>query len=82
MTLDEFKKTLQNPQPLEKFSLPLQALWYEAKGSWEKAHEIAQSIEDETGSLIHAYLHRKEGDYPMHVVGNFVPHLLRMAARR
>jgi len=28
----------------------------------EKAHNIIQDIEDNNGSWIHAYLHRKEGD--------------------
>ena len=37
-------------------------MWEDAKGNWNAAHSIAQEIEDETGSWIHAYLHRKEGD--------------------
>lgn len=37
-------------------------MWEDAKGNWSAAHLIAQEIEDETGSWIHAYLHRKEGD--------------------
>jgi hypothetical protein len=37
-------------------------MWEDAKGNWSAAHSIAQEIEDETGSWIHAYLHRKEGD--------------------
>ena len=41
----------------------LKALFYDAKGDWEAAHDIAQSRE---GTLLydrlHAYLHRKEGD--------------------
>ena len=32
------------------------------KGNWEKAHNIAQDIETNDGSWIHAYLHRVEGD--------------------
>lgn len=44
----------------------LAALWHEAKGHWDRAHEIVQSLPDgpsETGpARIHAYLHRKEGD--------------------
>jgi hypothetical protein len=43
-------------------SLPLQALWYDAKGDWHMAHEIAQSDEGQNCSWVHAYLHRKEGD--------------------
>jgi hypothetical protein len=41
---------------------PLRALWEDARGNWDRAHEIAQEIDDKTGAWIHAYLHRKEGD--------------------
>ena len=40
----------------------LQALWWEAKGDWDKAHECAQAKEDMAGCWVHAYLHRREGD--------------------
>jgi len=40
----------------------LLALWWDAQGDWNRAHEIAQEIEDADGSWVHAYLHRKEGD--------------------
>lgn len=40
----------------------LKALWYDAKGNWNAAHDIAQELPTVFGSWIHAYLHRKEGD--------------------
>jgi hypothetical protein len=40
----------------------LLALWWDAKGDWEKAHEIAQDVAGADGAWVHAYLHRKEGD--------------------
>lgn len=40
------------------------AMWYEKRGDWERAHEIVQDIETATAALIHAYLHRREGDDP------------------
>ncbi len=40
----------------------LQALWYDAKGEWDMAHEIVQKTSDVMAARIHAYLHRKEGD--------------------
>jgi len=40
----------------------LRALWHDARGEWDAAHDTAQSIEDESGAWVHAYLHRKEGD--------------------
>jgi hypothetical protein len=40
----------------------LQALWHDAHGDWAKAHELSQQQEGASGSWVHAYLHRKEGD--------------------
>ncbi len=40
----------------------LQAMWHDAAGHWDMAHDIAQEIRSPEGSWIHAYLHRKEGD--------------------
>ena len=57
MTLDEFKTARE--QDLEGALL---ALWWDAHGDWDRAHEVAQEIEDARGSWVHAYLHRKEGD--------------------
>ena len=62
MTLEEFRSTLAQPAAPENFSPALKALWEDAKGNWSAAHSTAQEIEDDMGSLIHAYLHRKEGD--------------------
>ena len=62
MGLQEFKNSLGADQPPQDFPLPLQALWYEAKGDWHQAHHLAQSAGDEAGAWVHAYLHRKEGD--------------------
>lgn len=46
----------------EDISVYLLALWYDAKGDWDKAHETIQDITTNDASWIHAYLHRKEGD--------------------
>jgi hypothetical protein len=62
MNFEEFQKTLSANYPPEKISVYLQSLWYDARGDWNKAHEIIQDVEDKTASWIHAYLHRKEGD--------------------
>src|SRR5262245_4297447 len=61
MTLAEFRETLGDPTP-PAVAPALVALWYDAKGDWNAAHEAAQAIEDSTGAWVHAYLHRKEGD--------------------
>ena len=63
MTLQEFKESLQAPHCPTHLNKPLQALWQDGNCAWDKAHEIAQSIDDTTGAWVHAYLHRKEGDH-------------------
>ena len=62
MTLEEFRKSLNNKRPPEDLTLSLAALWWDAKGDWTKAHESAQQDEGPAGAWVHAYLHRKEGD--------------------
>jgi len=42
----------------------VQALWWAAKGDWEKAHKIVQDDESAEAAWVHAYLHRAEGDLP------------------
>lgn len=61
MNLAVFKSFLaaNNPPDLPPLLL---ALWHDAKGDWEAAHDIAQDIHTPEGSWLHAYLHRKEGD--------------------
>lgn len=71
MTLAEFKTA--DPKQLEGLLL---ALWWEAQGNWDRAHEIAQEIDGADGAWVHAYLHRKEGD-----VGN-AGYWYRRAGRR
>ena len=46
----------------KEFTGALLALWWNAKGDWERAHEIAQDVSGADGAWVHAYLHRKEGD--------------------
>ena len=61
MTLQQFKETLKDDAP-GGGDAALRALWYDAKGDWDMAHEIAQAIDTKIGAWVHAYLHRKEGD--------------------
>jgi hypothetical protein len=62
MTLDEFRATLRHDAAPAALAPALKAMWEDAKGNWSAAHAMAQDLGDETGSWIHAYLHRKEGD--------------------
>jgi hypothetical protein len=43
-------------------SIHLQSLWFDAKGEWQRAHEVIQDEPDKDSAWIHAYLHRREGD--------------------
>lgn len=61
MTVSEFRATLSDSSPPD-VSAVVGALWWDAKGDWERAHSIAQEIDDASASWVHAYLHRKEGD--------------------
>lgn len=58
----EFQEALHDDKPEAEWSEALKALWYAAKGNWEASHQIVQDLPTTMGSLIHAYLHRKEGD--------------------
>ena len=62
MTIEQFRATLGQPAAPEMLSPALRAMWEDAKGRWTAAHAIAQDIDDQMGSWIHAYLHRKEGN--------------------
>lgn len=62
MTFAEFKQSLKSSELPIGINQELKALWYDAKGDWNKAHDIAQDINNSNGSWIHAYLHRVEGD--------------------
>ena len=59
--LQQFINSLNQVEPPEISPLLL-ALWYDAKGGWDKAHSIVQDMDGASASWIHAYLHRKEGD--------------------
>ena len=61
MTHSEFKTSLNYSTPPSVTTL-LKALWHDARGEWDKAHDLAQNVNTPDGSWIHAYLHRKEGD--------------------
>ena len=62
LTVEEFRQSLTNSQPPANVSNVLQALWYEAKGDWARAHDILQHEDSANGAWVHAYLHRVEGD--------------------
>lgn len=62
MTLEQFRATLTQATPPDGLGPALTALWYDAKGDWERAHTAAQADGSNDGAWVHAYLHRVEGD--------------------
>ena len=62
MTHAEFVASLSRPRPPAGAGKLLKALWHDARGDWQRAHRIVQSQNGRQSALIHAYLHRKEGD--------------------
>jgi len=62
MDIAAFRASLANAAPPAELSLALRALWLDARGDWDGAHNAAQADEGGTGDWVHAYLHRKEGD--------------------
>ncbi|MBV9782757.1 MAG: hypothetical protein JO264_02960 [Acidisphaera sp.] len=61
MDLEAFRGSLSASAP-PPVGLPLQALWWAAKGDWDRAHKCAQEGEDADSCWVHAWLHRQEGD--------------------
>ncbi len=62
MNHQEFIDSLKHDSCPDGLDHCLQALWYDAAGDWNRAHEIVQNIHHAKAARIHAYLHRKEGD--------------------
>jgi hypothetical protein len=62
MTLSEFKRTLSKAAPPSGLEPALAALWWEAKGNWERAHALVMNEAGKDCAWVHAYLHRLEGD--------------------
>ena len=62
MDFDAFKSSLDLAMPPEGLTPAVEALWWERKGDWNRAHTCAQQQGDAEGAWAHAYLHRVEGD--------------------
>jgi hypothetical protein len=62
ITMDEFVASASRGDLPDGLSRPLEALWHEVQGDWQRAHEIVQAETSPEAAWVHAYLHRKEGD--------------------
>ena len=62
MNLSEFKASLDRKAPPGGVGPALRAMWHEARGEWDRAHELTQSQGDECCAWVHAHLHRARGE--------------------
>jgi len=74
----QFKSSLTKNEPPAPLEAPLRALWWDAHGEWERAHAEVDELETRPGMMVHAYLHRKQGDagnaaYWYHRTGRSAP---------
>jgi len=60
--MSDFRASLSGTAPATGLEPPLAALWWAAKGEWDKAHTIVMNEETADAAWVHAYLHRVEGD--------------------
>jgi hypothetical protein len=60
--MSDFRASLSGTAPAKSLEPPLAALWWAAKGEWDKAHTIVMNEETADAAWVHAYLHRVEGD--------------------
>jgi len=62
MQFEDFRQSINNITPPTNSSVYLLAMWYDAHGDWDKAHQMVDHLDDSIACWVHAYLHRKEGD--------------------
>jgi len=63
ITIDEFRNSVSAAAPPAQVSPALEALWWAAKGDWDRAHKCVQQHEDNADcNWVHAHLHHQEGD--------------------
>ncbi len=62
-TIEAFRNSVVELTPPAGMNPALQALWWARKGDWDRAHRLVQQHEgDPDCDLVHAHLHRQEGD--------------------
>ena len=62
MNFTEFRSSLAEKKPPIGLATALRALWLDASGDWDSAHELVDDPKHNVETRVHAYLHRKEGD--------------------
>ncbi|OYD22669.1 hypothetical protein [Oceanimonas baumannii] len=61
MNFKAFHASLNQSKPPAGLSDALTALWLDANGQWEQAHECIRDNSDRPSAWVHAYLHHVEG---------------------
>ena len=62
-TLAQFRASVSAAAPPADLGPALQGLWWLAKDDWDHAHKVIQQHEGKPDcDLVHAHLHRVEGD--------------------
>ena len=61
MNVNEFRASVEQDSPPVGLPASVEALWWDAKGDWARAHGLVDELESKDGMAVHAYLHRKEG---------------------
>jgi len=61
--LDLFYASLAGESPPRRIGPALAGLWLGLKGRWGDAHSVVQDESDPETALVHAWLHRSEGDH-------------------
>lgn len=62
MTVQQFELSLEQETPPRSLSPAAEALWWDAKGDWTRAHALINDLDSPEAMAVHAYLHRKEGE--------------------
>ena len=62
MNYKSYQDSLKQNEPPAGLDPILLGLWYDAKGNWDKAHDLIDGTPAHGADWAHAYLHRKEGD--------------------
>jgi hypothetical protein len=60
--LGAFRMSIDAATPPGGLDSSLRALWWMAKGDWNKAHAEVDHEDGADAAWVHAYLHRVEGD--------------------
>ena len=64
MDPESFREAARAGREPHELNPAQRVLWLDARGEWDAAHDLAQDMGGRDGALLHAYLHRVEGDLP------------------